>query len=365
MQFRTCSPDCSFDDYRPLSQLRNEIRLLIVEPGIGLDPIIGRFQHATLDHELLKSYETISYVWGTTSEKSGWIVLNSIFVIPICARNAIRRMRLPDQERVLWIDAVCINQLDIQERNRQVTLTELVYSMASANLIYFGEDEGEAAKRAVDTLHKTAQWLRDSVDKLSDARARTFFETFGLFPEAMHSQAMSADTLRSLFPLYELAWFRSVQNFKPGRLLLTLRGRLWVWQEAALASQNICFWGDVNFAFEDVLTCAILHVNALPTEVYKQYYSLGYYYPYALKSIVRNRTEFVFKKKLLPFDQVCSLNSFLQVTEPRDQSLLGLVYTVDITRSTPYQSFYGRTMRNLLLMSSETQQGISWKKPWT
>lgn len=34
---------------------------------------------------------------------------------------ALLRLRHPDRERILWVDAVCINQADFEERGQQVS----------------------------------------------------------------------------------------------------------------------------------------------------------------------------------------------------------------------------------------------------
>ena len=71
-----------------------------------------------------------------------WLFLNGVRVnVPASAATAIRRMRLPDQDCTLWIDAVCINQADNSERSAQVALMGSIYKIASGNLIYLGSSE--------------------------------------------------------------------------------------------------------------------------------------------------------------------------------------------------------------------------------
>ncbi|MDE9440026.1 hypothetical protein EWS82_13185, partial [Staphylococcus xylosus] len=55
--------------------------------------------------------------------------------------SALRRLRLADRPRILWIDAVSIDQHNFPERNHQVTLMSQIYSGASEVIIYLGESD--------------------------------------------------------------------------------------------------------------------------------------------------------------------------------------------------------------------------------
>jgi hypothetical protein len=76
-------------------------------------------------------YEALSYVW-VTDQASGPALVNDIEV-PI-TRNldvAFRHLRHPNNNRVLWVDAICINQNNITEREDQVKLVGQIYSSSS------------------------------------------------------------------------------------------------------------------------------------------------------------------------------------------------------------------------------------------
>ncbi|RYP77329.1 hypothetical protein DL770_007096 [Monosporascus sp. CRB-9-2] len=75
-------------------------------------------------------YEALSYVWGTESEAESVVVendaLNGFSRISI-RRNladALRRLRLPDRHRNLWVDTLCIGQYNQRERSAQVARIE-------------------------------------------------------------------------------------------------------------------------------------------------------------------------------------------------------------------------------------------------
>ncbi|QIW99707.1 hypothetical protein AMS68_005225 [Peltaster fructicola] len=130
--------------YRPLKE--NEIRLMILHPGsdITCDPV-----HVSLT--ALPSYETISYVWGKDTERGTILLDNEHADVPASTRRALKRMQV-DEDRILWIDAVCINQNDDEERSRQVALMATIYSSGTKNLVWLGEDDGHSAEAAVASM---------------------------------------------------------------------------------------------------------------------------------------------------------------------------------------------------------------------
>jgi hypothetical protein len=55
--------------------------------------------------------------------------------------SALRHLRLSDQQRTLWVDALCINQSDITERGSQVQLMADIYTAVSRVLIWLGPED--------------------------------------------------------------------------------------------------------------------------------------------------------------------------------------------------------------------------------
>jgi len=56
---------------------------------------------------------------------------------------ALVNLRHPQEERVLWIDAICINQAGVDERNRQVHLMAYIYSRAKVVIVWLGTLENQ------------------------------------------------------------------------------------------------------------------------------------------------------------------------------------------------------------------------------
>lgn len=101
--------------YQSHSVEHKQLRLLKVLAGEKADSLQCSIVHASLLDEPRPVYETISYVWGNSLRSSSIYVDGSLISIPDSSDRVIRRMRYPDRDRVLWLDAVCINQDDPEE----------------------------------------------------------------------------------------------------------------------------------------------------------------------------------------------------------------------------------------------------------
>lgn len=125
-------------EYKPLDKERSEIRLLVLKPGQWDEGICCDLEIVSLDESL--EYETISYVWGDPKVRKPISVNGSRIEVTVNLFSALRRFRYPDTPRVLWADAVCINQGDKNERSGQVQLMGRIYKECWEVLIWLGEE---------------------------------------------------------------------------------------------------------------------------------------------------------------------------------------------------------------------------------
>lgn len=65
--------------------------------------------------------------------------------------SALTQLRLVDQPRLIWIDQLCINQSDLEERSSQVLLMCDIYHGAQEVVVWLGEESDDSA-RALDLL---------------------------------------------------------------------------------------------------------------------------------------------------------------------------------------------------------------------
>uniref|UniRef100_L2FFF1 Ankyrin and het domain protein n=1 Tax=Colletotrichum fructicola (strain Nara gc5) TaxID=1213859 RepID=L2FFF1_COLFN len=115
---------------REYSQLGNgEIRLLKLHRGDYDEDLLCELQNAELSSQSKPDYEALSYTWAdNTGDKTEsehiWIIHMSwtdrLRITRNCA-NALRRLRYLDRTRTLWVDSICINQRNVEERSHQVS----------------------------------------------------------------------------------------------------------------------------------------------------------------------------------------------------------------------------------------------------
>ena len=127
---------------KPASLRGGEFRLLTLCAGLPGSKIRCKLRHASLDSG--PEYEALSYTWGDprSSASVGSLSLNpprtyqilldeGVFTITHDLHAALEQLRYTDKDRVLWVDAVCINQSDGIERMEQVKLMGKSYQRAS------------------------------------------------------------------------------------------------------------------------------------------------------------------------------------------------------------------------------------------
>ncbi|XP_014559834.1 hypothetical protein COCVIDRAFT_43910, partial [Bipolaris victoriae FI3] len=118
------------------------IRLIRLHPGGFNDCIRCTIYHASIpENPPQAEYIALSYVWGDP-RKTEPIRLGADFYksfqITTNLYTALRYLRDRDSERILWVDAICINQSDEEERFSQVRKMGFVYKMAAEVRIWLG-----------------------------------------------------------------------------------------------------------------------------------------------------------------------------------------------------------------------------------
>lgn len=129
-------------DYDALRlQTGNEIRLVVLLPGKFNDPVVITITIADLLQN--PQYEAVSYTWSNSDgddSKTGRVHSpNGILSITENCEAALRQLRLPAAIRLVWIDAICIDQSCVEERNHQVNLMGKIYRCASKVIICIRE----------------------------------------------------------------------------------------------------------------------------------------------------------------------------------------------------------------------------------
>lgn len=127
------------------------------------------------------AYDALSYVWGDQTTKRPIQVNGRLFGVTENLKSALRHLRYWDErKRVIWIDALCINQADIPERNQQVRQMDDIYRNAAKVVVWLGP-ETNTSSEAFDWL---AGWgaLRQSYSISSSKQQDQAVDTAGTTP---------------------------------------------------------------------------------------------------------------------------------------------------------------------------------------
>ncbi|EME85071.1 uncharacterized protein MYCFIDRAFT_41460 [Pseudocercospora fijiensis CIRAD86] len=197
--------------YWPLEASKREIRVLQVHRGWKSDPMICKLYPVSLLDEPRPMYETVSYCWGDTSSTTPVkIEVNGVVVaINASAADAIHRIRTPLTDRWIWIDAICINQNDKDERNHQVALMAKIYKGAFKNVVWLGNDDEDFGEYINQEMNRALADFR--------SHSRAFVDIYTMTHDNMELKrdGTVADRnidFKALAYLFDSPWF----------------GRLWV-----------------------------------------------------------------------------------------------------------------------------------------
>lgn len=110
-------------------------------PGVDASPIQCNIVETSLADP--PDYEALSYCWGNPEMKTSILLQNKAFKITVNLFDALWCLRKENQKRLLWVDAICIDQTNIRERNHQVRLMRDIYKNACRTLIWLGRETEE------------------------------------------------------------------------------------------------------------------------------------------------------------------------------------------------------------------------------
>ncbi|KAK4445155.1 heterokaryon incompatibility protein-domain-containing protein, partial [Podospora aff. communis PSN243] len=145
---------CPFYDYDDL-RFRDVIRVLELSRGAPGDPLHGQLTTFLIRDDA--KYEALSYTWGNYDSldpgdadcsRPCLIYLGDFwdpFPITSNCYYALRRLRSRGQPRRLWVDSICINQWNVEERGHQVDLMDGVFAKASSVIVYLGNESPDSS----------------------------------------------------------------------------------------------------------------------------------------------------------------------------------------------------------------------------
>jgi hypothetical protein len=89
----------------------------------------------------LPKYEALSYMWGPPKLIKLILVDGADFEVRENLWVELQHLRLDSKPRVLWVDAICISQRNIYERDYQVNQMAQIYEQATRVIVWHGASE--------------------------------------------------------------------------------------------------------------------------------------------------------------------------------------------------------------------------------
>ncbi|KAI3324366.1 HET domain protein [Xylariaceae sp. AK1471] len=241
-------------------------RLMCLNPGFGTQTLECTLSVVDLTNSPLR-YEALSYVWGTEKARQPLKCHGYDILITQNLEYALQALRHPTLIRPLWVDAVCINQLDLDERVRQIGYMRLVYEYAGRVVVWLGPENPvteSALARARELCEYRAillQTFRESAGPTTQP-AQVDAQVFRMMLEELMMDA-EAQSGSDLVKLLESAYFE----------------RVWCIQEVVASKECICKSGKIEFNFYDLLSLTRLvaelqgrHKPSSPLRFWNQVY---------------------------------------------------------------------------------------------
>lgn len=224
--------------YEPLKSMRRRIRLLRLHGGGLSNPeIICELFEVEYDKDRQSivrddrgeeiEYEALSWCWGREAKDRAIMIQNrgEYFRLAVTRELslALKYLRHRDKYRILWIDALCIDQENHEERNHQVQMMARIYNGATQACIWLGEDNDDSTK-AIAFIQEIMKL--ENFDTVSEKKE-------------------NASKWQSLLLLMQRPWF----------------SRRWVVQEVALARAATIYCGTDKIPWENFAVAVELFVE--------------------------------------------------------------------------------------------------------
>ncbi|KAF8864312.1 hypothetical protein BDZ45DRAFT_34306 [Acephala macrosclerotiorum] len=212
--------------YFALNKATQEIRLLTIHPGAFDSELRLSLETVSFPKDSDLQFEALSYAWGSL-ENAVEIVAEGIqshgtIAITRNLADALPYLRRKDTARVIWVDAICVNQQDLTERSSQVKRMADIYSSALRVIVWLGPESHDTALaiKCCETISENiaVDWGLQNMSALST-------ETHWADPEEF--LPFDKEELTAVSSLLNRDWFK----------------RLWIWQEVSLAQDVVVLCG--------------------------------------------------------------------------------------------------------------------------
>jgi len=271
-----------------------------------------------LEHEA-PSYAAISYTWGGQKASVEIECDQCSVLITENLAEALRSVRSGECSRLLWADALCINQADDDEKSYQISIMPQIYEHASCVEVYLGQDshnsDATRAFRLLEELYQASQRLgQDSHDGDATRAFRLLEVVYNADPRVLRELMQNEmDLISSSLKLQELGIppennlvYQSLENL----VARPWFSRAWVVQEIMVAQRASVHCGRLTIPWKVLKKGLLLAIAArrLPsTRVHR------------LQSLCSHRAQFYSRGFDIDLIDLLEAHRSVCATDPRDK----------------------------------------------
>jgi len=313
-------PTAGVYSFEPLAD--HATRILLLAPGHGDDELRGRLQCISL--ACCPPFEALSYEWGD-GEKTHSITLGAGVSTRItrCLHRALRDLRHEvGGSRALWADGICINQDDLEERQKQVAMMGHIYRQAARVVTYIGPETDGSSSALSFARYLIAYSHFQRRNRVRGSQSQEV-ANFGL---------PTRDDIRweALQSLFLRGWVCRRDPPPFGRVIPTKKqqaGRCWCAQEFLVNKSLIMMCGRLEIPDWEMIPDVVRLVfnRALPAFILPDHSKDPYSIRECLTAIARLR-RFIQTERALSLFALLRMLHPLRATDPRDKvySVVGL-----------------------------------------
>ncbi|EGO58312.1 hypothetical protein NEUTE1DRAFT_42181 [Neurospora tetrasperma FGSC 2508] len=196
------------------------IRLVRLLRGNRRDPIQCELFETFLHQVEGVPYEALSYVWGDSPVACEIVINDRRSLVKENLHMSLLALRQTYEDRVLWIDAICIDQSNDKEKGHQVGQMRLIYECAQRVMVWLGPSNLE-----IDFLmNTTARWDYQARQQPGAQHKQSWIDSWTTFTAdetGLYKEEVTARRRSSLEEILDRPWFR----------------RVWILQEVASANK--------------------------------------------------------------------------------------------------------------------------------
>jgi hypothetical protein len=233
--------------YEPLDSDRPIFRLLRLHKGSGLVIECELFEASFASDDLIP-YEALSYTWGGTEFSASVQLAQYTFAVTENLYLAMQYIRSREEDRILWVDAICIDQGNPKERGHQVGQMGTIYTRADRVIFWLGPptDETDILMDSLKRLEERSTQLPCSRWSLIDKRWPEIWSSLQLDLMSQHWDLAARQTT-GLKTLLARPWFR----------------RVWILQEVANPKRALVSCGTKSVSTRSFALAPVL-LNTIP-----------------------------------------------------------------------------------------------------